>query len=1095
MRDGAGAGGGSCGSNSSNSSSTSSRRHGRRRNEEEEEEEEQVLQRGATALNIPVADAPQQQPRGGSRPPKAGREEDQHEAKLASREDEEEDHQATPFQRLLKTSSSLVSSAVKGVMGLMSPREEHARRNGSGEMSRNLVASLGDDGASPSARVAIMNGMRPKTPATASTAWAQRRNIAYAGDVDDDGAVELPPSWTDGAADEGEYEGQPVDSITVSELKKILRLKGLPYKGKKSELADRLKEWLRFEQQQQSQQQPRVSRPPPVTHSRSPAAAPAPSSPARQTATSAAEVREQSSHVRQGLLRSGHLERDRVVIGHAYAPPVAATAKVTDDDHHYHGNSTSSSSSSSRQRQSPARRPAWMQEEGEASLPRPLVPVVKPAVTRGAQPSSEGGRTTVLPAPRGGGGVEESKNSGSGDAVAASRGSGGEGRQRGVEDVYGVVNTFLNKKGGKARTWDQRGGSPVPLPSSAGFVAYGTEGGGVGRDGGGDRRYKRSSVASNITPFSAAAAVASTLQDEMPDLNFMSGGSGGDGGGRREPLSNGLTALYCSQQAQARVPSSSSSFGGRISNSHSVRFAQEEEEQKGGGDSRAAPPRFRTTPYVDRNRPPYVTGGVGGSFSGNSITATSLSSSGRKRGSVLESADATRSVRPRQAPRAPSRWSDLVTRRILNSMQEQMRTPMQDAKSQFVPTPLRSRALPAREVGEVSPPRQGMSAMEEQYNNHYQERQQQQQRSSRDGAGPVQPSRLAGAGRDKRRRQDQDQDDEEGKEEKQEGGGGGEPGVFKLPRHSLLPEPRPVFGVEAAERAATTAAAAAAAATGPAASGMEENVDFAFTAPQVMLLDEEEEREVEAAVAQHHEEFIFTPPVKRRLRPRRAGGAEQQQQQKQQLSLLRPPATSVPPPASTKKDADRVAMPPPQPRKGSPARTPAPPADTKPSTAPPADTKPSTGGGGGGWGDLQARLQKPGSWKCDGCLSTNIDAALLKCPSCESPKPGSASFAPSSVSSAPSSATAFAAAPAPAATLTKTSMPTFGMGTITSQGFSFGVGGSGVTVGGGATAEPKTTEGEKDREIGDEGKARIAVGPTFEGEKGGGTGGGRGQHF
>jgi len=1048
-RDEAGAGKGNSSSNSSSSCSSSTRLQGRRRNDEEEEEgADNVLERGAIGLNIPSADAPQQQSRRGNRPPTAGQ------AKLVRREDEEEDHQATPFQRLLKTSSSLVSSAVKGVMGLMSPREEHARRNGSGEMSRNLVASLGDDWASPSARVAVMNGMKPKTPASASTAWAPRMYIAYAGDVDDDGAVELPPSWTDGAAEEGGYEGQPVDSITVSELRKILRLKGLSYKGKKSELADRLKEWLRFEQQQQSQQQPPASRLPPATcsRSRSPSTAPAPSSPARHAAT---------------------------LVGHANDMPVVATAKVTGDDHH-NGNSTSSSSSSSGQRQSPAHHPAWMQEDGEASLPRPLVPVVKPVVTRGVDPSSERGLTTISLATRGGGGVEESKSSGSGGTVAASRGSGREGGQRGVEEVYGVINTFLNKKGSKARIWDQRGRSPVPLPSSAGFVASGAgtaQGGGGGRDGEGVPRYKRSSIASNMTPFSAAAAVASSLQDEMPDLNFMSDGNGGDGGGRQGPLSNGLTTSYRSQQAQARVSSSLTSFGGRTNNSHSVRFAQQEEEedeQKGGGDSRATASRFRTTPSVDRSRPPYATGGVGGSIS--------LSSSGRKRGSVLESADATRFVRPRQAPRAPSRWSDLVTRRILNSMQEQMRTPMQDAKSQFVPTPLRSRALPAREVGEVSPPRQGMSAMEEQYNDHHQEQQQRQQQGSRDGAGAVQPSRLTGAGRDKRRRQDQDEDDDEGEEEKHEEGRGGEPGVFKLPRHSLLPEPRPVFGVEAAEIAAAAAAAAASAGS---VARMEENGDFAFTAPQVMLLDEEEEREVEAAAAQHHEEFIFTPPVKRRLRPRRADQQlqqqqQQQQQQKQQPSLLRPPATSVPAPASMKKDADRAAMPPPQPRQGIPV----------PAPAPPADTKPSTGSGGGGWGDLQARLQKPGSWKCDGCLSTNIDAALLKCPSCESPKPGSASSAPPSVSPAPTSATAFATTPVPAAALTKTSMPTFGMGSITSQGFNFGGGGSGVAAGGGAAAEPKTTEGEgvKDSESGDKAKGRIAAGPTFEGEKGGGAG-------
>ncbi|EWM27728.1 DNA-binding SAP [Nannochloropsis gaditana] len=130
---------------------------------------------------------------------------------------------ATPFQRLLKSSTSLVSSAVKGVIGLMSPWEENGRSDGDGQMlvAQESFSSGEYDDVHSAERV-------DKAAHEAAPSMA-----AY-----EDGAVELPPPEDKAESDES-YEGQPVDSITVSELKKILREKGLSYKGRKSELAER----------------------------------------------------------------------------------------------------------------------------------------------------------------------------------------------------------------------------------------------------------------------------------------------------------------------------------------------------------------------------------------------------------------------------------------------------------------------------------------------------------------------------------------------------------------------------------------------------------------------------------------------------------------------------------------------------------------------------------------------------------------------------------------------------------------------------------------------------------------------------------------
>lgn len=291
----------------------------------ENEEEEEVSQEGAQALNVPSENARRQRKRrgpggGGDQDDEEEEEEEegpQQQRRRGNSDDEDAAAAAAAGQGALSRFSSLVSSAMKNVVNLMSPQG-----NGVGGSNRDLRLSEERRGAGPPSHqqangdvypdTAAMNGKRKgKVPQSSSSPprhthththqQQQYRATVFPeeGEVDEeDGAIELPASdGEDGYVGVDEYEGQPVDSITVSELKKILRLKGLSYKGKKSELAERLKEWLRGQQggQQQGQQQPPAS------------------SPERGSTTSrsGAVARELASQVGQGLLPPEQLERIR----------------------------------------------------------------------------------------------------------------------------------------------------------------------------------------------------------------------------------------------------------------------------------------------------------------------------------------------------------------------------------------------------------------------------------------------------------------------------------------------------------------------------------------------------------------------------------------------------------------------------------------------------------------------------------------------------------------------------------------------------------------------------------------------------------------
>lgn len=950
---------------------------------------------------------------------------------------------ATPFQRLLKSSTSLVSSAVKGVIGLMSPWEENGRSDGDGQMlvAQESFSSGEYDDVHSAERV-------DKAAHEAAPSMA-----AY-----EDGAVELPPPEDKAESDES-YEGQPVDSITVSELKKILREKGLSYKGRKSELAERLKEWLRSQRghgrgfsgtrgtagQANREEGCRFS------------------SASAHAATSAAVARQLVQHADEGLLRPEELPQARGSAGAARGNMRAqAAAKLHGaaewaEDESLQGVTAGEGGRLERAGVWPAQR----RRAGPQVLVRPAPRLALPS----REDADEGAGS---PGSRSEGGLEEAKSS--------MAGSGGERGARGGERVFGVMKTLMHKKKDPSREWEQRAASPsgasrLPSNSNGGNrVGYGTKARGPGE---------------------AFSAVVSTLEEEMPDLTFMadppeSTGPGDGGFGVPEVLrkTNQVAALH-RDAARPRFA------GGQAVDKGAVRFDVGDDL---GREGKPAASRFRTTPYVEKSRPVY---GNAGAWSGS----RSVSSAYKR--SLAGAADPGRAVRRRQAPRAPSRWSDLVTRRILNSMQEQMRTPMQDARSQYVPTPLRSRALPAREVGEVSPPREGMPATELPRGGLH-DRSRVSIGLEGDQALSVQPSRLLSGGHHKRRFAERARDaGEDGAEEGGLANGRGEPATFKLPRHVELPEPKPVFGVD--EGVAEALAR------------MDGDAGFDFTAPQAVHMDEEEGAEAGATMAKPQEEFIFTPPVKRRLRPRRAA-AEQVHREKEgkqeegrqalkgrageagegheQQSFLnlgpedgtkkaetegqkehgRGPPTPAPRApgltgralgssslASSKTVEDRAAMPPPPSRKVT--------APTDLST-----DKPATGGG---WGDLQARLQKPGSWKCSGCLSNNIDAAKSKCPSCEAPKPGT-----ENVSSVALAASTRADAVTPGSISPHSGPLAADFGAITSKGFSFGGGTSEATSATPMQGSPfASTKIEEEKNSEKQGKAfsGTAAPPTFGG--------------
>ena len=98
----------------------------------------------------------------------------------------------------------------------------------------------------------------------------------------------------------------------------------------------------------------------------------------------------------------------------------------------------------------------------------------------------------------------------------------------------------------------------------------------------------------------------------------------------------------------------------------SVHFNMNSAGENGYASGSSSSMRYRKTPYMDRTQAgrKLTNGGAGGE-----------DARGQKLGSGV--LDIRRSVKPRQAIRSHSRWSDLVTKRILNNMQEQMRTPMQ----------------------------------------------------------------------------------------------------------------------------------------------------------------------------------------------------------------------------------------------------------------------------------------------------------------------------------------------------------------------------------------------------------------------------------